>query len=180
MLCITPLLSVQEIVNVVRPQDLLANNTQLPFSFFFRVLSRWSLSIMRTCLSLVKSRMKACLSSMSVVGRCRWFLTRQLSMNDRKRFDLWSDEKKQDMMGKMDDYMYKNVTTKLLFVLCRGLLAQARNSLGGYWSNFFYVVGNVSWPNLKYSYNWNLFLYNYFQYYIVMNGTEHENKNTQQ
>lgn len=60
-----------------------------PFSLFFLVLSRWSLSMMRTCLSLARSLMKACLSRASVVGRCRWFLTRQLSTKDRKRFDLW-------------------------------------------------------------------------------------------
>lgn len=44
------------------------------------------------------------------------------------------------MMGKMDDYMYKNVTTKLLFVLCRGLLAQARNSLEGIEATFFMLL----------------------------------------
>lgn len=60
-----------------------------PFSLFFLVLSRWSLSMMRTCLSLARSLMKACLSRASVVGRCRWFLTRQRSTNDKKRFDLW-------------------------------------------------------------------------------------------
>lgn len=59
-----------------------------PLSFFFLVLSRWSLSMMRTCLSLARSLMKACRSRASVVGRCRWFFTRERSTNDKKRFDL--------------------------------------------------------------------------------------------
>ena len=64
-----------------------------PFSRFFLVLSRWSFSMMRTCLSLARSLMKACLSRVSVVGRWRWFLTRQLSTNDKKRLDLRKDSK---------------------------------------------------------------------------------------
>lgn len=69
------------------------NYLHSPFSFFFLVLSRWSLSMMRTCLSLARSRMKACLSRVSVLGRCRWFFTKQLSANDKKRFDLRKREK---------------------------------------------------------------------------------------
>ena len=44
----------------------------LPFSpFFFLVLSKWSFSMMRTCRSCCMSRMKECLSNVSVDGRCK-------------------------------------------------------------------------------------------------------------
>lgn len=53
----------------------------------------WSLSWMRTCLSLGWSRMKGCFISCSVVGLWLWFFTRQLSMKDWNFLDLAKDRK---------------------------------------------------------------------------------------